>query len=42
MLGPDFGAVIDYSWPGRSACLIDGEKVPAAVRALHKAFELEG
>jgi len=26
----------------RITCLIDGEKVPVAVRALHKAFELEG
>ena len=26
----------------RITCLIDAERVPAAVRALHKAFELEG
>jgi len=26
----------------RITCLIDGEQVPVAVRALHKAFELEG
>jgi aspartate kinase len=26
----------------RITCLIDGEQAPAAVRALHKAFELEG
>ena len=26
----------------RITCLIDAEKVPQAVRALHKAFELEG
>ena len=26
----------------RITCLIDAEKVPLAVRALHKAFELEG
>jgi aspartokinase len=27
---------------GRITCLIDKSQVPKAVRALHKAFELEG